>query len=466
MFPFAAALEQVPVKKIISFRPNEYWIVTFNNGLLCANTENKSIHAFFTDEESKANVTSIALHEGKIFVSLLYTMFTLLPSKDSYNVEPFHPDYPFPQIRELYSCNNALWIGTMVAGCYYINSPVDKEENILGSNAIPGGIAGFAADKNSLWIGTRGNGIYKYDLQTNTAISAVHNQYDPTSPCSNYALSVFKDRQGIIWCGFYGGITKYDPLRFQFSNINDNSSLNGSLTDNVIVKIYQCKNGENFIGTLNQGIMKWNRKNNLFTHYPGTEKLNEAPNVIYDITEDDKGRIWAASCAGLMQVDRTTKNVSYFSEKKLPELNKLYALLKLKKKDSLLIASENGLRFFSLKDKTWLKLPDKMKVTTFMGGLYVYTGRFIYEDDDNMLWICTEGSGLMHYDYLNSVFTPIDPVNKYSLFIRHLFPDGNIFWLATDDGLVIYDWKQNKVLNHILVNSNGSNVCYAIQKDE
>ncbi|PWT77563.1 MAG: hypothetical protein C5B59_03550 [Bacteroidetes bacterium] len=464
-FPFASELQHIPIKKIISFKQDEYWIVTFNNGLVYLNTQRLTLSTFLTDEESKANVTSIVFHEGKMYVSLLYTIFTLLPSGSSYSLEPFHPDYPFPQIRELYSYNNALWIGTMVAGCYYIKNPVEQKENIIASKAVPGGIAGFTQDKNFLWIGTRGSGIYRYDPKSNKADSAVHDQYDPTSPCSNYALSVFTDRQGIIWSGYYGGIAKYDPLRFQFRNIDENSSLNGSLTDRVIVKIYQSPNGDNFIGTLNQGIMKWNRINNLFTHYPGTEKLNSAPNVIYDITEDNNGRIWAASCGGLMQVERNSKNVSYYSEKKLPELNKLYALIKLKKADSLLIASENGLRFFSLKDKKWHKLPENMKVTTFMGGLYVYTGRFIYEDDSNKLWICTEGSGLMHYDYLHSEFAPVEPVNKISLFIRHLFADGNFFWLSTDNGIVIYDWRQNKVIRHILVNENGSNVCYAVQKD-
>jgi ligand-binding sensor domain-containing protein len=467
LFPFASQLEHVPVKKIISFRPDEYWIVTFNSGLLCVNTKDGTVASFFTGEDSKTNVTSIALHDGKIYVSLLYTMYILLPSGSSYSVKPFHEDYHFPQIRELFSYNQALWIGTMAAGCYYIHDPVEKKENIIASNMVLGGIGAFTTDNNhNLWIGTRGNGIYRYDPKTRITSGAVHNQYNPTSPCSNYSLSIFKDRQGIIWCGFYGGITKYDPLRFQFSNIDENSSFNGSLTDKTIVKMYKCRNGISFIGTLNKGIMEWNRANNQFIHYPGTEEVNTAPNVIYDITEDDRGRVWAASCGGLMQVERDTKKITYYPEKKLPELNKLYALIKLKKADSLLVASENGLRFFSLKDKKWSKLPESMKVTTFMGGLYVYTGRHIYEDEDNVLWICTEGSGLLRYDYLHNRFTAVDPVNKISLFIRHLLPVGPLFWLSTDDGLILYDWRKNEIVKHLTVYANGSNVCYAVQKDD
>lgn len=111
-------------------------------------------------------------------------------------------------------------------------------------------------------------------------------------------------------------------------------------------------------------------------------------------------------------------------------------------------------------------LPENARLTTFVGGLYVYTARFVYEDSINALWICTVGSGLVKYRYLSNDFETIEPVKKISLFIRHLLPDGPLFWIATDNGLVIYNWQQNKVIKHAILNTNGSsNVCYAIQKD-
>ncbi|HKP32023.1 MAG TPA: histidine kinase, partial [Chitinophagaceae bacterium] len=118
------------------------------------------------------------------------------------------------------------------------------------------------------------------------------------------------------------------------------------------------------------------------------------------------------------------------------------------------------------KDKKWLTLPASMKVTTFMGGLYVYSGRHIYQYENNILWICSEGSGLLWYDYLHNRFGTVETVNKISLFVRHLLAEGDIFWLPTDNGLIIYDWKRDKIIKHVVVDENGSNVCYAIQKDD
>lgn len=467
-YPLASRLDNIPIKKIISFKKGVYWIITFNYGLIYLNTENGTLETFFNDEEDKANVTSIVDHEGKIYVSLLYRMFQMQPDGNSFRVASFHKDYPFPQIRELFSYDHALWIGTMAEGCYLIKNPVENRESIVASKDFPGGIAGFTVDKNgNLWIGMRGSGIYRYDPKHQKIDRAANIQFDATSPCSNYALSIFTNQQGIVWCGFFDGITKYDPFRFQFRNVDKQTSFNGSLPDNMIVRMFKAGDGSTFVGTLNMGVLQWNRENNSFTRFPESEVYGNANNVIYDIAEDNKGNIWAASCGGLMLVNRKTRGVRYFPEKKLPELNKMYALIKLRKADSLLVASENGLRYFSLKNYTWHPLPANAKLTTFIGGLYVYTSRYIYEDSSNALWLCTEGSGLVRYRYLTNDFETIKPVNKISLFVRYLLKDGPLFWIGTDNGLLIYNWKENKILKHVLLNKNGaSNVCYAIQKDE
>ena len=64
------------------------------------------------------------------------------------------------------------------------------------------------------------------------------------------------------------------------------------------------------------GILQWNRTNNSFTRFPESEVYGNANNVIYDITEDNKGNIWAASCGGCTaRKNRKTRGVRYFPEK-------------------------------------------------------------------------------------------------------------------------------------------------------
>ncbi len=199
-FPFATALEKLPIKKVISFKKNEYWIIAFNNGLYYLNTATSTLYSYFNEAENISSVTDITSHEGKVIVSLLYTLYELTPDGRAYQPQLLVKDYLFPQIEAIASYNHRLWIGTISDGCYQVGNPVDKKENIVAPKIIFGGIYCFAIDAaNELWIGTRGSGIYRYNATTNQVTQAQHNQFLPGSPASNFVVFLLKDRQGNMW---------------------------------------------------------------------------------------------------------------------------------------------------------------------------------------------------------------------------------------------------------------------------
>ena len=468
-FPFAVELEKLPVKKIVSFKENEYWVITWNKGLHYLNAKSSEVKSFFVDEESRSNVTDIILHNGKIIVSLLYNLFELQPAGPSYQPVLLHEGFHFPQIEAIASYDNKLWVGTISDGCYYINAPVNNKENIVASDIVFGGVFCFRVDDNNeLWIGTRGSGIYKYNAATSKVERAVHNQFLPNSPAANFPVYIFKDRQGIIWCGLSGGLSKYDPLRFQFNFVNGPASHNGSLLDKIIYSMFTSRDGRQFIGTQNRGLFEWNKLTNEFIHFPESAIVGKANNVIYGITEDDWGNLWAATCGGLMQLDKKTKKATYFLQDMHPvKLNKMYAICKLKKADSLLVAADDGLHFFSLKDRRWASLLQKPSNGELVRGFAAFRGgRYFYEDESNTLWLCASGSGLVRYRYLKNDLKPVVAVNKISPSVRHLLVDGQYFLLATDNGLIVYDPANDRVVKHLEPKANGiSNVCYAVQKD-
>lgn len=468
-FPFAKALEKLPVKKIISFKKDEYWIIAFNNGLYYLNTATAILRSFFNEPENKSGVTDITWHEGKVIVSLLYTLYELVPEGDAYRPQLLIKDYLFPQIEALTSYDHRLWIGTISDGCYQIGNPVNKKESISSPNIVSGGIYCFAVDaSNELWIGTRGSGIYRYNAAANRVIHALHNQFLPGSPASNFVVFLLKDRQGNMWCGLSGGLSKYDPHSHQFGFVNGPASLNGSLQDKVIYSMYRAKDGILYIGTQNRGLFEWKTANNQFIPLPASAVIGKANNVIYNITEDDKGNIWAATFGGLMQLERKTKKITYYPENKTrARLNNMYAVTKLKKADSLLVSADDGLHFFSLKEKRWVTFPPGPENINMINGFAAFKGiRHFYEDERNTLWLCAPGSGLIRYQYLENKLETVEAVNTVSPSVRHLLADGPVFLLATDNGLVVYDREKDKVIRQVSVKANGmSNVCYAVQKD-
>ncbi len=465
LFPFATLLEKVPIKKIMRFHENEYWIITFNRGLFLLNTASHTLTSYFGDDTNRAKVTSMVSHDGKLVVACLQHLFYLLPQTNSnhYKIQPLLSGFSFPEIKELFSYHDNLWIGTISEGCLFIQNPVDENSPVKSFNKVAGGIGCFVTDTNdNLWIGTRGGGIVQYNPFTQTTEVVANNRYDNRSPGKNFILSLFRDRQGLIWCGLSGGgVAKYDPLKYQFQTISNEPATERSLPDNMVFDIYKCRDGIHYVGTQNKGLAEWNPATNQFQTYSESSKFGSIINTIYDITEDTHNNLWVASWGGLMQLDRKTKRFYFNEEKNLLTAKKLYSIHSLNHSDSLFITGENGPVFFSLRDRQWKPCPENpMQSNAFIG-------RYIYEDENSILWICTVGAGLVRYDYRNRLFEIIEPVKKYSIYTRHLLPNGNQFWLATDNGIVVYDYKQQKVIKHILLNAaNGSNVCYAIQTDK
>ncbi len=462
IFPFAGELNSIAIKKIIGFREYEYWILTYNRGLLLVNTKLKKVFSYFNDSLSRSRINSLAEHDGKLIVAVFNQLYYLSPRGDHYETKPLIADFSFPEIKELYSFREALWVGTLSEGCYYIDGTLSSPGDIHEFSLSVNGIGCFTTDNNgNLWIGTRGNGVARYNPSHQQLEFANNNPYDSRSLGKNFVLSLYKDRQGLIWCGLSGsGVAKYDPLKFQFQTFSKEPINEKSLPDNMVFNLFKCKDGSVFVGTQNKGLAQWLQGKNEFITYSESSRFGRISNTIYDITEDDNNRLWIASWGGLISLDRKNNRIEYIEEKNLLAARKLYSIHKLYHSDSLFITSENGPVFFSLKDRSWKVIPKNLMETNN------YIGRFIYEDSSRVLWICTVGAGLVRYDVGTNQFKVIEEVKKYSIYARHLLADGPNFWLATDNGVVVYDWKKGVVVKHINLDaSNTSNVCYALEKD-
>lgn len=455
------ALDELRVWRIKSFKPGEFWFITTNNGLVHFNATTGALHYFFQSGQEKYSVTDIVFHQGRILVSDYFNLYELDPAGNSYQLKPILGGYIFPQIRTMASAGNQLWIGTISKGCYYIKNDPSKIENIVASNMVFGGIEGLGkGNGNDLWIYTRGSGIYRYNTSTETIERAIQNQADPSAPISNFGACVFTDRQGIVWLGASGGVAKYDTLRYQFSTISGSASLNGSLTDNAIYSMFRTADGDHFVGTQGKGLFQWDIQTQSFKAFAGTAIVENANNVIYSITEDRLGRLWSATCGGLMQVDRKKTRVQYFPEQSgRRHLNKMYAVIKLKKADSLLVGTDDGIKFFSLKNLQW-QTGTSEEMSTFRSAQY------FYEEPDGTVWLCNGGVGLMKLTYAPLKVERIDPVNQLAKGVRSVVRMGAHLLVGTNNGLLLYDDKNNKIIRQVFFRpTDQSSVCHAIQPD-
>jgi ligand-binding sensor domain-containing protein len=461
LYPYAHLLQGVSVKKIVSFKRNEYWIVTFSNGLINVNTVHQKISTYFNDEANKKRVSGIVMHQGKLVVALLQQLYELTPLQDSYHPQPLLPNYLFPEIKELYSPDSSLWVGTLSKGLIKVNGLFSDKPVIRMSEPEAGGINAFITDHaGNVWLGTRGKGVLLYQPSNGKTRYISHDKNNPQSLGKDFVLSLFRNRQGIIWVGLSGGgVAKFDTLHHQFYTFSNEFGNSNSLPDNMVFCVYPSANGNYYVGTQNKGLAEWDPVKGNFLPFSGSSRFGEVNNTIYQITEDNTGTIWVAGWAGLMQLNSKTKQLRYDTETSILTAKKLYAVRKLLYADSLLVAGENGLAFFSLKNRKWNPCHDSINTKNF-------AGRYIFEDAHGIVWICTTGEGLVRYDYRKNDFQSVSEVKKHSIYVRHLLQKGDRLWLATDNGIVIYNYVTNRVEKQItLPASNQSGVCYAIAED-
>ena len=133
-----------------------------------------------------------------------------------------------------------------------------------------------------MWFGTR-DGLNRYDgynfkIYQNTL-------EDSTSISNNYINTVFEDAKGTIWVGTLGGgLSKFDRKKDQFINYKHSDKNARSIANDNVNKIFEDSRGTLWVGTSN-GLDVFDRSKNEFRHYVNEDKNPNSisDNYIFDI---------------------------------------------------------------------------------------------------------------------------------------------------------------------------------------
>lgn len=259
-------------------------------------------------------------------------------------------------------------------------------------------------DKHNLWIGTKGEGIYKL-----TPIAKQHYQVEQFkhSPDNSYSLSnnnvysIFQDKQKRIWIGTYGG-------------------------------------GLNLIEGKGKDIRFINSSNGL-KNYP-----NQFGSQIRIISSDRYGNIWIGTTLGLVIFSPDFKNTneidfrSYIrgsSESKWLTANDIYDICTTRKGDTYVATFGGGVNWVTSVDHQGF--PKEFGAYTIKDGLPSDIVLTIVEDRQANLWITTEGN-LTKLDLNKRVFETYSEVNR--LVDRQNFSEGSRY--TTKEGDVIFGYSQ------------------------
>lgn len=335
------------------------------------------------------------------------------------------------------SSSREVWIGTRMQGLYRYKDGVMQKvpHSLTGNTGIRNQqIRAFVEDdEHNIWFGTF-KGLQKYDVQRQTYTLIQIPQY--VGGLNHPSIfSLYRDRQGTIWIGsFYGGVNYFSPDRsgfvhydYQTGNLSDlyysyigemvadkhhnlwvctdggglgcinanwevvhqfTAGGTNSIPHNNIKSIcYDRENDCLYIGTHLGGLSRYDIRNNRFYNYRDhSTGSDRAPRRFIYQVKMWKGNLYLSSREGIFMLEPATNRFTFLFKPKvyctnfdIDEEGNLYA----NQSDRILIVPLSDVsqqEFIELQDRGYKGSVSRIQTT------------------DDGAYICTLGSGLLHYD--------------------------------------------------------------------
>jgi signal transduction histidine kinase/ligand-binding sensor domain-containing protein len=257
-----------------------------------------------------------------------------------------------------------LWIGTEAGGLnrldpqsvsqpgaghfdHYRHDPADPSS--LGGDSVRSALVDQSGD---VWLGTRGNGLDRFDPESETFTHYRHAPNDPGSLSNNAVRVLYQDSGGNLWIGTIGGgLDRFDRATQTFSHYQHDPSDSSSLSDNSVRAILEDRAGNLWVGTWGGGLNKLDRTHGTFTHY--SEKNGLANNVIWGMLEDnvppeDGGpSLWISTNQGLSRFDLEAETFRNYDAADGLQSNSFYSAQDKGSNGVLYFGGANGFNAFN-----------------------------------------------------------------------------------------------------------------------
>ncbi len=274
----------------------------------------------------------------------------------------------------------------------------------------------------SIWVGTRGGGLNKYDSINNGFTSLRVSSDLGKSPLSNNIYSLFTDANGMVWLGYESGFSVFDPSSGDFKHMAWNSS---NQSENGIVNdLTQSPNGRIWAGTLGGGLIEIDPMTLQTTaHELSRESLGK---YIADVLVIDDNNIWCSSKEEGVAVYNPETHESY-NLKNIPgdidslSSNQVYTLYQ-DRAENIWVTTYEGLNLFNRDRSTFTRYTGQ---NTSLPSDRVSS---IFQSKEGKYWVGTE-YGLNRYYPTSNTFEAFytDSENTDSI-------SSNIVWAFYEDG--------------------------------
>jgi ligand-binding sensor domain-containing protein/signal transduction histidine kinase/DNA-binding response OmpR family regulator len=413
-----------------------------------------------------------------------------------YHVFAHSPKAPSNWILKLMATDNqTIYVGTFNQGLKEFDITTGSYTDILTYNADKTTIAIrdiLPYSAHEWWLASE-SGIFILDTRTKQVTNLRKRVADPYSLTDNAVYTLCKDREGGIWAGtYFGGVNYYSKQYDRFYKYFPDNTTN-SIGGSIVREICEDGDGNIWIGTEDAGLNKLNLEKGTITqftptgnthgisysnihgllingkelwigtfengldimdiktgkvikHYtagPGAHELKS--NFIVSLLQTRSGNIYAGTSNSLFQFNRASDGFTQVPQ--IPAGTFISCLLEDKTKTIWAGTHDRGIYYFNPATNAWGHFENQ---PTTENSLSSNTINAIYEDDEQNLWLSTEGGGLCTLNKERNTFSRItikDGLPSNFVF-KVLEDDKKNVWISTSRGLVSFNRRHKSFVTY------------------
>ena len=138
---------------------------------------------------------------------------------------------------------------------------------------------------------------------------------------SNTVRCVYQDNMGYIWAGTNGGLNRFNSYHFtKFYTVKQDSTSLGNSNIYSIADESPTSRGRVWIGAVN-GIYIFDNASGCFSHLPIVIGERELSPIIFSMTPDHNGNMWIATLGeGLLRYNLETKSFTQYDRQSHPQI--------------------------------------------------------------------------------------------------------------------------------------------------
>lgn len=183
-----------------------------------------------------------------------------------------------------------------------------KVERVIEPGAINKKVTSIIEYGDNYWIGTLGSGIFVLNRSLNVIRNHRRDQHK-NALSSNDITAFLKSSDSTLWIGTFGeGLNRYDKGLNGFSAYRFSEGSQIPQDHDKITGIREIRDGKLILSTFSYGLCVFDMKSHVFKAIEASDNIAERLpfKIIYSMIIDNSNVVWCATLGGLLKLDLNT----------------------------------------------------------------------------------------------------------------------------------------------------------------